>query len=276
MGHLYRKTATFVRDVAVAFKRDGLQDSGGAIAFFGMLALFPFLIFLVSLVGLILDPGVTESLVADLREVSPGPVTEIVGGQLASLSRGGKTGLLTIGFVGAFWAASNGVAAVMRALNRVFGCREERPFWKVRLIALATTAGAALVILLAALLMVVLPAALPDFPGRGWILLVRFPVAGLMMMLIWAVLFNVLPDTCRKFQVFTPGSIAGVLLWILASWGFSEYVNNFGKYQAIYGTLGGVAVLLLWLYISGVVFLLGAEINAVLDPVCREAHRRAG
>lgn len=276
MAGLIRTSTTFVKDVAVAFKRDGLQDFGGAIAFFGMLALFPFLIFLVSLVGLILDPAVTGTLVDEMRRVSPGPVTEIVGGQLQSLTKGGKTGLLTIGAVGAFWAASSGVAAVMRALNRVFGCPERRPFWKVRLIALATTAGAALMVLLAALLLVVLPAALPEFPGRGWIMFLRFPVAGFLMMLVWAVAFNVLPDTHRKFQVFTAGSIAGVVLWILASWGFSEYVNNFGKYQATYGTLGGVAVLLLWLYISGLVFLLGAEINAVLDPACRAAHRPGG
>jgi len=273
---MIRQSATFVKDVYLAFKRDGLQDFGGAIAFFGMLALFPFLIFVVSLVGLILDPGVTESLVEELQRVSPGPVTEIVGGQLHSLTQGGKTGLLTVGAVGAFWAAASGIRAIMRALNRVFGCAERRPFWTVYLISLATTAGAAIMILIAALVMVVLPAALPSFPGSGWILALRFPVAGLLMMLVWAVLFNVLPDSRRRFQVFTPGSIAGVIIWIVASWGFSEYVTNFGKYQATYGTLGGVAVLLLWLYISGVVFLLGAEINAVLDPVCRAAHRPGG
>lgn len=275
MAKLFEDSKEFVKAVAAGFKRDGLQDAGGAIAYYGMLALFPFLIFLVALVGLILDPGVTESLVDQLTRVSPGPVTEIVGGQLHSLTRGGKPGLLTVGAVGAFWAASTGITAVMRALNRVFGCKERRPYWKVRLIALATTAGAALLVLVAALLMVVLPAALPSFPGTGWILLLRFPVAGLVMMLVWAVAFYVLPDSHQPFRIFSAGSIAGVIIWIVVSWGFSVYVSNFGKYQATYGTLGGVAVLLLWLYISGLAFLLGAEINAVLDPACREAHLRA-
>ncbi|HEY0838913.1 MAG TPA: YihY/virulence factor BrkB family protein, partial [Vulgatibacter sp.] len=264
-----------LKEVAVGFKRDGLQDAAGAVAFYGMLALFPFLIFVVSLLGLILDPSVVESLVDQLTRVSPGPVTEIVGGQVHSLTSGAKPGLVTVGAVGAFWASSSGITAVMRALNRVFGCQERRPFWKVRLIALATTASAAFLVLVSALIMVVLPAALPSFPGSGWILFLRFPVAGFLMMLVWAVSFHVLPDSRRPFQIFTAGSIAGVVVWILASWGFSVYVSNFGKYQATYGTLGGVAVLLLWLYISGLVFILGAEINAVLDPVCREAHRRA-
>src|SRR5262249_37352616 len=92
----------------------------------------------------------------------------------------------------------------------------------------------------------------------------RFPVAGLMMMALWSFFYWVLPNMRSRFQLMTPGSIVGVLLWLAASYGFTQYVSNFGKYEAVYGTLGGVIVLLVWMWLSALAVLLGAEINKVL------------
>src|SRR5690606_12844882 len=93
----------------------------------------------------------------------------------------------------------------------------------------------------------------------------RLPVAGLLMMFVWAVLYWALPDVQQRFRFLTPGAVVGVLIWLVASWGFSLYARNFGSYDATYGALGGVIVMLLWMYISATALLLGAEINAILE-----------
>jgi membrane protein len=129
------------------------------------------------------------------------------------------------------------------------------------------TLGAAILALTAALLAVAAPpvAKAVGGPLGDALLWGRFPVAGLMMMFLWACLYYFLPDVEQKFRFITPGSVVGVVLWVVASWGFSVYVTNFGKYEVTYGALGGVAVMLVWMWISSQVVLLGAEINAVLE-----------
>jgi membrane protein len=101
----------------------------------------------------------------------------------------------------------------------------------------------------------------------------RLPVAGLLMMFLWATLYYVLPDVEQEFKFITPGSVMGVVVWVLASWGFSLYVTNFGKYEATYGSVGGIIVMLLWMYISSLVLLLGAEVNAVIEHKSEEGKR---
>jgi membrane protein len=155
----------------------------------------------------------------------------------------------------------------MNALNTVHGVRERRPFWKVRAVALLTTLFATVGGFVAALVGVAAPAfakALgPEFAlAVTWL---RLPVAGFLMMLVWAVLYYVLPDVEQRFRLITPGSVAGVLLWLAASWGFSFYLTHFPSSQAVYGALGGIVVLLLWMWISALALLLGAAINAVLE-----------
>lgn len=257
----------FFKALKNEYSRDKVSDVAGALTFFGVLAIFPFLIFLVSLASVMIDPAQAQVLVNELSRVAPHEVATILGDRLKSLASGNNVGLLTVGGIGAIWAASGGIVALMDALNTVYGVEEKRPFWKVRGLALLSTLGAALISIIAAAIAV---AALPlaqkvGGPFPTLVTWLRLPVAGLLMMFLWALLYWALPDVKQQFKFITPGSVVGVIIWLIASWGFSVYVTNFGKYDASYGTLGGVVVLLMWMWISAQVILLGAEINSIIE-----------
>lgn len=247
--------------------KDRVSDVAGMVTFFGLLALFPFLLFLVALAGILIDPAQATQLIDQLSRIAPGPVTQILGERVRSLADSKSTGLLTVSALVAIWSASGGISALMRALNTTYGVQESRKFWKTRGIALGMTLFAAGAALVAALLAVAAPPLAKAVGGPlGTLLLwARLPVAGLMMMLLWACLYYFLPDVEQQFRFITPGSVVGVVLWLVASWGFSVYVANFGKYEVTYGALGGMVVMLVWMWISSQVVLLGAEINAVLE-----------
>lgn len=249
------------------WKRDDVGDVAGALTFRAILALFPFLLFLVSLAGVLIDPNQAQVLIQELGKVAPKEVTTILGERIQALADSNPVGLLTVGGVGAIWAASGGIVALMTALNTAYGVEETRPVWKLRLIAVATTLVAAVVAIFAALAAVATPALASKLPGpmSTVALWLRLPVAGLLMMFLWAVLYYILPNAKQKFRFITPGSVVGVLIWVAASWAFSKYVANFGKYDVNYGAIGGVIVLLLWMWLSSQVVLLGAEINSILE-----------
>ncbi|NOK16244.1 YihY/virulence factor BrkB family protein [Corallococcus carmarthensis] len=257
----------FFKSLKDEWGRDNVGNVAGALTFQGILALFPFLLFLVSLAGVLIDPHQAQQLIQEMSKVAPQEVTKILGERLEALASSNPVGLLTIGGVGAVWAASGGVVALMEALNTVYGVEEKRPFWKKRGIALLTTLGTALTVVLAAIVAIVTPAIANKLgePLSGILLWLRMPVAGLLMMCLLAVLYYVLPDVKQKFKFITPGSIVAVLIWVAASWAFSMYVANFGSYDVNYGAIGGVIVMLLWMWISCQVILLGAEINGILE-----------
>jgi membrane protein len=256
----------FFKALKKEWTRDDVGDVAGALTFRAILALFPFLLFLVSLAGIIIDPAQAQTLIQELGKVAPQEVTKILGERINSLAESNPVGLLTVGGVGAVWAASGGVVALMDALNTAYGVKESRPFWKLRGIALLVTIGGAVVAIAAALAVVVTPAIADKLGPLGTVLTwLRLPIAGVLMMLLWAVLYYLLPDVKQSFRFITPGSVVGVLIWVVASWGFSKYVANFGSYDVNYGAIGGVIVMLLWMWISAQVILLGAEINAILE-----------
>ncbi len=257
----------FFKALKEEYTRDKVADVAGSLTFSAILALFPFLLFLVSLASVIINPAQAEVLIEELARVAPEEVVAILGGRLEALARSNNVGLLTVGGVGAIWAASGGVAALMRALNTAYGVEEKRPFWKVRGIALLTTLTAAVLSIVAAVAAVATPALASKLgePFASIITWLRLPIAGLLMMFVWALLYYTLPDVKQRFKFITPGSVVGVIIWLLASWGFSRYVANFGRYDVNYGALGGVIVMLLWMWISSQVIVLGAEINAILE-----------
>lgn len=257
------------------YKNDRVNDQAAALTYFGVLALFPFLLFLVALAGLVIDPAEARALIDELATVAPGEATRLLRQRIESIARSQNVGLLSFGAVAALWAASNGVAAAIRALNVTYDVKESRPGWKVRAIAILMTLFLGALALAATLIAVASPALAQAIGGPIGlaIRLLRLPVAGLLMMFIWAVVYYALPDVEQRFKFITPGSVVGVIIWVLASWGFSLYVKNFGKYDATYGSLGGVIVLLLWMWLSAVVLLLGAEINALIEHRSEEGKR---
>lgn len=257
----------FARELKKEWDRDELMDAAGSLTFFGVLAIFPFLLFLVSLAALVIDPRQAQVLVEELAKVAPPEVTAILGDRLRALGAGGSPELLTISALGAIWSASNGISALMRSLNRAYSVHESRPWWKVQGLAIVSTLVAATLSVIATASAVAAPAVAGAIGGPigAVILWLRLPVAGLSMMLVWALLYYFLPDVEQRFRFITPGSVIGVVIWLVASIGFSIYVQNFGNYDVNYGALGGVIILLLWMWISSIVVLLGAEINAILE-----------
>lgn len=263
-------------DLKREWQRSDLTNVAGAVTFSAILALFPFLLFVVSLAALVIDPEEAEILVDSLRRVAPAAVTDILSERIQALARGGSPALLTASAIGSVWVASGGVVALMNALDTVYGVCDSRPFWKRRGLAVLLTLGGATLWIVASAVAIATPALASAIGGPlGTIILwLRIPLAALLLIVVVAALYDLLPDVEQEFRFFTPGSVLAVLAWIAVSLGFSAYVSNFGRYDATYGTLGGVIVLLVWMWISAIVVLFGGALNAVLERRSETGKRR--
>ena len=266
--------ATLKRTVK-EFQEDNLTDWAAALTYYGILAIFPALIALVSLLGLIGDSA-TQPLIDNLAEVAPGPAQEIFTSAIENLQKSqGAAGLLfVVGLAGALWAASGYVAAFMRASNSIWDVEEGRPIWKTLPVRVGVT-----LILLVLLAMTAVGVTLTgglakevggliglsDSAVTAWNI-AKWPVLLLIVSLMVAILYYAAPNVKHpKFQWVSPGSILAVVIWLIASAAFAFYVANFGSYNKTYGALGGVITFLVWLWISNIAVLLGAEFNAELE-----------
>ncbi|HVL85524.1 MAG TPA: YihY/virulence factor BrkB family protein [Pseudonocardia sp.] len=256
-----------------AFKEsstDNISILAAGVTFAAFLSLFPALIAALSIYGLVADPATVTRQVESFAGALPDAAQSLLTDQLASLA-GGAGGALTFGLVFAIllalWSASSGTASLMTAINIAYDEEESRGFLKLRGTALLLTLGAIVFVLVALVLVAVVPLVLNALPLGAvgtvlaqvarWALLVGVVVVAL------AVVYKVAPDRdSPRFSWVSPGAIFATVLWVLASAAFSFYVNNFGSYNATYGALAGVVVLLLWLYLTSYLVLLGAEINA--------------
>ncbi len=256
------------------FQRDDALGLAAQLAFYLILALFPFLLVLVSLMGTFSSPGLAEQVLGYFREVTPEQVYGIIESYLSDIIAGNRPapGLFSVGLVIALWSASGAFAALINALNKAYDVEETRPFWKVRGIALLMTLGLSVIVMIGVLLLVAGPPigrGIADLFGLGEVFtlvwnVVQWPVALSLMVFTVALLYYFAPDAEQPFRWITPGGLIGVLLWVLASVIFRFYVSNFGSYDATYGSIGAVIVLLLYLYISSLTILFGAELNATL------------
>jgi membrane protein len=257
------------------FREDNLTDWAAALTYYSILAIFPALLALVSVLGL-MGSSTTQSLIDNLRQVSPGPAKDIVTSALQNLqaNRGAAGVIFVVGVAGALWSASGYVAAFMRASNDIYDVGEGRPVWKTLPTRVLTTV--VLLIMLAAVAIAVtftggLAKQAGNVLGAGstavaaWDV-AKWPVILVVVMTMFAILYWAAPNVKHpRFRWITPGSVAGVLLWIAASAGFAFYVANFATYNKTYGALGGVIVFLVWLWISNIAVLLGAELNAEVE-----------
>jgi membrane protein len=257
------------------FKDDNLTDWAAALTYYSILAIFPALLALVSVVGLLGD-STTQSLIDNLGTVAPGPAKDIVTSALQNLQKNqGAAGILfVVGLATALWSASGYVAAFMRASNTIYDVGEGRPIWKTLPTRVVTT--------LVLLLMLALVAVGVTFTGglakqagnvlglgssavQAWDI-AKWPVILIVVMTMFAILYWASPNVRHpKFRWITPGSVAAVLLWIVASAGFALYVASFASYNKTYGALGGVIIFLVLLWISNIAVLLGAELNAEVE-----------
>jgi membrane protein len=254
------------------FKEDNLTDWAAALTYYGILSIFPALLALVSILGLI-GPSATQPLIDNLSAVAPGPAKDIVTSAITNLQKSsGAAGVLfVVGIALAVWSASGYVAAFMRASNVIYDVGEGRPIWKTIPTRVFITVALLLMLAIVAIGVTItggLATQVGKLLGIGdtavtvWDI-AKWPVILLIVMTMFALLYWAAPNVKHPhFRWVTPGGIAGVLLWLLASAGFALYVANFASYNKTYGALGGVIVFLVWLWISNIAILLGAEFNA--------------
>ena len=257
------------------FKEDNVTDWAAALRYYGVLAIFPAILALVSILGLV-GSSATQPLIDNVGKVAPGEAKDIVTTAIQNLqkSQGAAGVLFIVGLVAALWSASSYVAAFMRASNAIYDVEEGRPIWKKGPVRLGVTL-VLLVLLAISALAVVLTGGLADQVGKllgigstvvtVWDI-VKWPVLLVIVSFMFAILYWASPNVKQPgFRWVSPGGVVAVVLWVVASALFAFYVANFGSYNKTYGALGGVIIFLIWLWISNIAVLLGAEFNAELE-----------
>ncbi|CAN5887300.1 N/A [soil metagenome] len=266
------KPVRFVKQLGSALVVDNITDVGAMMAYYAVLALFPMIVFIVTISLLVLDPATVHQGVLMATEAMPETSRVFISKQVTNLIDTAGAGFAIGGALLALWGASRGTSSLMGALNSIYDKEETRGFLKRQAIAIAVTLGVALLIVLALALLVAGPLVghyLADRFGLGDAFDVawgigRWAGAGVLVMIVWAVLYKFLPNTTAPFRIFTPGAIVGVVLWLGVSLLFGLYLGHFNSYDATYGTLGGAIIFLTWTWLSNMALLFGAELNDVL------------
>ena len=257
------------------FREDNLTDWAAALTYYGVLAIFPALIVIVSLLGL-LGKSATQPLIDNLGQVAPGPAQEIFTNAITNLQNASTAAgfAFVLGLAGALWSASGYTAAFMRASNAIYEVEEGRPIWK----SLPVRVGVTLALMVGTVVTAVavvftggLAQQAGNLLGLGdtaitvWSI-AKWPVILLLVSLLFALLYWAAPNVKQPgFRWISPGGLFAVLIWVLASVAFAFYLANFGSYNQTYGALGGVISFLVWLWISNIAVLLGAEFNAEIE-----------
>ncbi len=251
---------------------DNVLGLAAQLAYYFLLALVPAIACMVALTSL-LPPETIVQMLQSIATVVPPDMLEILKDQLNSLRQSENSGVLSFGLLMALWSSSAALVAVTDALNRAYDIEESRPWWKVRLIAIGLTIGLAVFVVSAFTLVVAGPELAETMAARiglgdaftvTWTIL-QWPIAFGLVTLAIANIYYFAPDADQDWVYITPGSVLATLLWLLASLAFRFYVSNFADYNATYGSLGGVIVLMLWFYISSLAILAGAELNAEIE-----------
>jgi membrane protein len=270
----------FLKRLRNEVREDNLPDIAAMMTYYAIFALFPMAVFVISLALLVVPADAIHQAVEMATRTMPRDVGMRVSQQVASMQQATAGGFAFASILLALYGASRGAVSLGRALNTVYDKRERRPWWKVQLTAIAVTIGVAILLVIAVGLLVAGPFLGHYIADRfglgaafdwGW-RIGRWLGAALLVLLIWAIVYKFLPDTDAPLRVFTPGALAGTLLWLVMSQLFALYVSNFGKYEKTYGALGAVIIFLTWLWFSNLALLLGAEINDVIED--RKKARR--
>lgn len=257
------------------FLKDDMPTYSAALAYSALFALFPFLLFLIALLSFLNVPQFFDWLLEQGETALPQDAFSMLERIVTQIQSQARGGLLSIGIVTAIWGASGGVRSVMNAMNVAFDVEESRPMLKRYLLSIVYTLGLAVLLVASAGLMLTGPdliQSIADQVGLGdafvmvWTWL-RWPVLAVLLMLAAALIYYVAPNVDQPFALITPGAVVAVIVWVIASIGFSVYVSNFADYGSTYGSIGSMIILLLFFYISSAVLLLGAEVNAELYKI---------
>ena len=266
--------ATIKRTVG-EFREDNLTDWAAALTYYAVLAIFPALIALVSILGLA-GQDATEPLLDNLGAVAPGPAKDIFTAAIENITanQASSAFALAFGIAGALWSASGYVGAFSRASNAIYEVEEGRPFWKLKPFQIAITALMIVLLALCAVAVVVsgpLAEQVGNIVGAGdaavtaWEI-AKWPVIVLVVISLFALLYWAAPNVKQPaFKWITPGGVLAVVIWVAVSALFAFYVSQFGSYNKTYGTLAGPVIFLVWLWLTNIAMLLGAELNAELE-----------
>jgi membrane protein len=254
------------------------SEHGAAMAYYFLFALFPFFLFLTTLIGVLPVPHLLDYMMANAQRMLPGQAFDLIKDNIKALFLNKKQGLLSIGFLLALWSSSNAIVSIMDAMNKLYEVKEGRPFWKVRLTAILLVVGLTVTFLLA-LTLLMFGTKIGDIVANlinfGEVFRICWNIAlvpVILFLLIFAValVYYFTPDVKQNWRWISPGAVVAIPGWIVMSLAFSYYINNFGSYNKTYGSIGAVIVLLLWLYLTGLIILAGAVINSVVEHTSNE------
>jgi membrane protein len=261
-----------VRRAVRQIKPDAVPDRAATLTYFGVLAIFPAVLVLVSLLGLV-GPDSAQRFLDNVRSVAPGGVTDFLSSIIDQVqgNAGAAGAAAIVGILVALWSASGYIAAFMRAANAIFGVPEGRPFWKTIPVRVLTTV-LVVVLLIVCVVIVVVTGPIADKVGTligvgdtlQWVwAIAKWPVLVIIVALLFSLLFGATPNVrYGRFRVLTVGGVVAVLTWLIASGLFGVYVSFSGSYNKTYGPLATVIVFLVWLWISNIAILLGLEVDS--------------
>jgi len=261
---------------------DEIPGRAASLSYYFLFALFPTLLFITALVGLLGTPDLMHALMAYVDAMLPADAASLLARTLDEAVAGASGGLLSVGALTALWVASSGTLSIMAALDVAYRLADRRAWWRRRLIALALTAALSVFTLAALVLLVFgerIAEGVAERVGLGalftaaWTLL-QWPVAVVVALAGIALVYCLAPARPRRWRWVTPGSVFALVTWVGMSLGLRAYVRVFGGFNAIYGSIGGVIVLLLWLYGSGLALLIGAEIDSEVEGAWRSQEPR--
>lgn len=277
-----KKWITFSEQLFLRFQDDGVTELGAQLTYYLTLSIFPFIIFFLSILQFtpLADANILQKLVSPL----PGETQSLFYDLIKGIIDQGSVGLLSFGAIGAIWSSSKGVMAIIKAVNRALDLEENRPFLKLRGLAIIFTLGLFLMLILAFTVLifgeVIFDAIFVSYTWPAVVIwkILKFLIPLAFMVLVFTLLFKYSPSIKNnvkiKFSESVPGAIFSSIAWIILSIGFSFYVTNFSNYSKTYGSLGGVIVFLIWLYMSSIVIVLGAEVNATLLSMSDKKNKR--
>jgi membrane protein len=260
---------------------DDVWGRAAQLSYYFLLALFPLLIFLTSVIGIIMGSGtgLRHSLFNYLSQVMPPSAFKLVDDTMFELSKSSGGGKISFGILAALWAASNGMGAISESLNAAYNVKETRPWWRARLVSIALTVAIALLTMTALVLVLyggTIAEKIAASYGYGdlftlvWKIL-QWPIVLFFILLSFSLIYFFAPDLKdQDWKWVTPGSLIGVGLWLLVSFLFRTYLSFFDSYSATYGSLGAVIILMLWFYLTGLAILIGGEINSEIENAAAE------
>jgi len=260
---------------------DRVWGRAAELSYYFLLALFPLLIFLTSVIGIVFGPGTgaRQALFSYLARIMPPSAFQLIDATMLEISQASSGSKISFGLLAALWAASNGMSAITDSLNAAYDVEETRPWWKHRLVAIILTIALS-VLIISALLLVVAGGGIGEGVANAYGFgpafaiawkIIQWPVAFAFLILAFALIYYFAPDLRdQKWHWLTPGAAIGVALWLLVSFGFRMYLQFFDSYSATYGSLGAVIILMLWLYFTGLAVLIGGEINSEIENAAAE------